>query len=269
MRALTSHLLSCSEYVRLESFLRQCWKRNLCAGARCKAGSRLLRNIPEVSGVGCSKQSYDRHRGPKMTLSRMERVTRSRGANKATWTARFFPVAVRKHRAPCLTCRYRRRSGMKKCDERRRKGAKICTSERPRRVGKKNASWDLSTTWRYRRKEVQRFLSSLERRYLKDALASLEQSGQDLTGTFPVRTLRPKPSRQDRFAKPLQDLVARGLVDVITGGKNWRGTLTQHGVSAVREWLSTKPPDLVALFPKLYRALDEDPAKDVSRVRRL
>lgn len=151
----------------------------------------------------------------------------------------------------------------------RRKRENIYISRWPYGASAKSANWDLSATWRYRRKEAQQFLSSLERRYLKDALTSLEQSGQDLTGTFPVRALRPTSSRRYQFAQPLQNLVARGLVEVVAGGKTWRGTLTQNGISAVRAWLSTKPPDLLALFPKLYHALDEGHANDAPRVRRL
>jgi hypothetical protein len=144
----------------------------------------------------------------------------------------------------------------------------IYTSQRARGASAKGASWDLSATWRYRRKGAQQFLSSLERRYLKGALISLEQSGQDLTGTFPVRMLRPISTPRYQFAQPLQNLVARGLVAVSPGGKKWRGTLTQHCVSVVRVWLSTKPPDLLALFPNLYRVLDENRANDVPHARR-
>jgi hypothetical protein len=104
-----------------------------------------------------------------------------------------------------------------------RKRHDIYTSQRSRRAESKSATWDLSATWRYRWQEGQQFLSSPERRFLKEVLTSLEKSGQDLTGVFPIRTIGPASSCAIRFARPLQGLLARGLVEIIAGGaETWQ-----------------------------------------------
>jgi hypothetical protein len=110
-----------------------------------------------------------------------------------------------------------------------RKRHDIYTSQRRRGAGTKSAAWDLSVTRRYRQQEEVQFLSRIERRYLKDVLASLEQSGKDLTGAFPIRAIRLAFSAVIRFAQPLQGLVARGLVGIITRGK--RNVAKLHGVA--------------------------------------
>ncbi len=138
----------------------------------------------------------------------------------------------------------------------------------PRTAGAKRATWDLSDTWRYRQRDEVRFLSSSERRYLKDILARLERSDHDLSGGFPIRIIGRVSSPLGRIPRPLQGLLARGLVEFIGSSYRRRGKLTARGVSAVRGWLMTKPPDFPVMFPKLYRAIDAERANVEPRVPR-
>jgi hypothetical protein len=71
-----------------------------------------------------------------------------------------------------------------------------------------------------------------------------------------------------RLPQPMLELLARGLVEIIADDKRGRGKLTARGVTTVREWLATKPPDFVVMFPKLYRAIGEEGANAATRVSR-
>ena len=161
------------------------------------------------------------------------------------------------------------RTARKDSDTRRADAKDVNTSSRTRVAAvKKRATWDLSDTWRYRQRDEVRFLSSPERRYLKDALASLEKSSQNLTGKFPVKKVGRASSPPGRIPQPMLELLARGLVEIIADDKRGRGKLTARGVTVVREWLATKPPDFVVMFPKLYRAIGEEGANAATRVSR-
>jgi hypothetical protein len=138
----------------------------------------------------------------------------------------------------------------------------------PRTAGAKRATWDLSDTWRYRQRDEVRFLSSSERRYLKDILARLERSDHDLNDGFPVRIMGRAYSSLDRIPRPLQGLAMRGLIEIVGSSTRTRGKLTARGVVAVRGWLMTKPPDFPVMFPKLYRAIDAERANVEPRVPR-
>jgi hypothetical protein len=117
------------------------------------------------------------------------------------------------------------------------------------------SSWDPARSWRNRQGSGKGFLSSLERRYLRDVLWALERSNKPFTNGFVLKPQGKRALTEVRLPGPLMKLVSNGLISVISADQHLYCILTQLGVDAIRSWMLAKPPDFQLMFPNLYLQL--------------
>jgi hypothetical protein len=120
---------------------------------------------------------------------------------------------------------------------------------------KRAPNWDPSHSWRSRKSDKQQFLSSLERRYLRDVLLALERSGMSFKNGFLIKPQGDRHLDEVKLPKPLAKLVVHGLITVEKAGNDLRCYLSDAGLEAVENWLLTKPPNFKLMFPRLYHQL--------------
>jgi hypothetical protein len=120
---------------------------------------------------------------------------------------------------------------------------------------KRALNWDPSHSWRCRKSDMQQFLSSLERRYLRDVLLALESSGMAFKKGFLVKPQGNRDLDEVKLPDPLAKLVVHGLIAIEKVETDLRCYLSAAGLEAVENWLLTKPPNFKLMFPRLYRQL--------------
>ncbi|MCB8877417.1 hypothetical protein [Acidisoma silvae] len=123
------------------------------------------------------------------------------------------------------------------------------------------SSWDPSHSWRNRRSDEKRFLTSLERRYLRDAFLSLEKSHKAFNEGFVVKPQGDRDVADTKLPPPLAKLVENGLINIEKSGNEMRCYLTNPGFAAIKYWLLTQPPNFRVMFPRLYQQLTTTSAK--------
>jgi hypothetical protein len=117
------------------------------------------------------------------------------------------------------------------------------------------SSWDPSQSWRNRKADEKRFLTSLERRYLRDVFLSLEKSHKAFNEGFVVKPQGDRDVADTKLPPPLAKLVENGLINIERAGNEMRCCLTGPGIVAIKYWLLTKPPNFRLMFPRLYQQL--------------
>jgi hypothetical protein len=120
---------------------------------------------------------------------------------------------------------------------------------------KRAPNWDPSHSWRSRKSDKQQFLSSLERRYLRDVLLALERSGMSFKNGFLIKPQGNRDLDEVKLPEPLAKLVVHGLITIEKAGNDLRCYLSEAGLEAVENWLLTKPPNFKLMFPRLYHQL--------------
>lgn len=117
---------------------------------------------------------------------------------------------------------------------------------------KRASNWDPSSSWRTRRSDERRFLTSLERRYLRDVLLGLERSDKEFHKGFVVKPLGDRSVADVKLPAPLAKLVVNGLITIKNVGNEMRCYLTADGIVVVKNWLLLRPPNFKMMFPRLY-----------------
>jgi hypothetical protein len=120
---------------------------------------------------------------------------------------------------------------------------------------KRAPNWDPSHSWRSRKSDKPQFLSSLERRYLRDVLLALERSGMSFKNGFLIKPQGDRDLDEVKLPEPLAKLVLHGLITIQKAGNDLRCYLSGAGLQAVENWLLTKPPNFKLMFPRLYHQL--------------
>lgn len=117
------------------------------------------------------------------------------------------------------------------------------------------STWSPGHSWRNRQAGKKTFLTSLERRYLRDVLWALERSNKPFMSEF-VLILQGDRAREDvKLPAPLAKLVAKGLVEVDKCGEQLSCILTAEGLEGIENWMLARPPNFQLMFPNLYRQL--------------
>jgi hypothetical protein len=132
---------------------------------------------------------------------------------------------------------------------------------------KRVLSWDPSHSWRTRKADARPFLTSLERRYLRDVLLALERSDKAFRRGFVVKPQGDRNLTDVKPPAPLAKLVVNGLITIEEVGNELRCYLTDNGIVAVENWLRTKPPNFKLMFPRLYRQLTNAAANTAAQRR--
>ncbi len=123
---------------------------------------------------------------------------------------------------------------------------------------KRALSWDPSNSWRTRRADERRFLTSLERRYLRDVLLALERSDKAFRMGFVVKPQGDRNLMDVKLPAPLATLIVNGFITVVEVGNELRCYLTANGIVAVGNWLLSRPPNFKLMFPRLYQQLTNE-----------
>jgi hypothetical protein len=117
--------------------------------------------------------------------------------------------------------------------------------------------WSPERSWRNRGGSEKKFLSSLERRYLRDVLWALERSNKPVSSEFVLNPQGDQSGCNVKLPAPLAKLVANGLVEVDKCGKRLSCILTTQGLEGIENWMLAKPPNFQLMFPSLYRQLTD------------
>jgi hypothetical protein len=120
---------------------------------------------------------------------------------------------------------------------------------------KRATDWDPSSSWRTRKTDERRFLTSLERRYLRDVLLGLEKSDKAFHMGFVVKPQGGRSVADVKLPAPLGKLVVNGLITIENVHHEMRCYLTASGIVAVKNWLLGRPPNFRLMFPRLYQQL--------------
>jgi hypothetical protein len=127
---------------------------------------------------------------------------------------------------------------------------------KPDKYSDGGSKWEPGRSWR-RQGSEKGFLSSLERRYLRDVLLALERSNKPFTSGFVVKPQGKRALTEVGLPRPLAKLVANGLINTVTADQQMNCFLTKRGLDGIRRWMAAKPPDFRLMFPNLYVELAE------------